>query len=118
MTVKGIDNKRYKASEYVKIKMYLLSKDGTVALIERELHIVDNLIAKTLIGVDIMKPEGIIINLQNDVMRIGSCQNLEVPIVVISKGIRINATIYSSKRMVIPLYINMAVPIRGAATDR
>ena len=98
--------------------MYLSSKDNTVALIERELYIVDDLTAKALIGVDIMKPEGIIVDLQNDVMRIGSCQNLEVPIVVTSKGTRINATIYSSKRIVIPLYTNMAVPIRSAATDR
>ena len=113
MTVKGIGSKRHEASEYVRIKMYLPSKNGSVALLERELHVVDNLTAKALIGIDIMKPKGIIVDLQNDVMKIGSCQDLEVPIVVASKGSRTNATIYSSKRMIIPPHSNVAVPIRG-----
>ena len=45
MTVKGIRSKKHEASEYVRIKIYLPGKDGTVALIERELHVVDNLAA-------------------------------------------------------------------------
>ena len=113
MTVKGIGTKRHEASEYVRIKMYLPGKNGDFALIEREFHVVDNLTAKALIGIAIMKPEGIILDLQNDMMKVGSCQNLEVPIVVASKGPRTNATIFSNKRMVIPPHSNVAVPIRG-----
>ena len=95
MTVRGIGSNKHEASEYVRIKMYLPGKNGMTALIEREFHVVDNLAAKALIGIDIMKPEGIVLDLQNDVMRIGACQDLEVPIVVASRGSRTNATIYS-----------------------
>ena len=103
MTVKGIGSKKHEASEYARIKMYLPSKNGsgTVALIEREFHVVDDLTAKALIGIDILKPEGIILDLQNDVMKIGSCRNLEVPIIVTPRGSRTNSTIYSSKRILI-----------------
>ena len=113
MTVKGIGSKRHKASEYVRIKMYLPGKKGAVALIDRELHVVDNLTAKALIGIDLMKPEGIVLDLQNDVMRVGACQDLEIPIVVTARGSCINVTIYSSKRMRIPRHSNVAVPVTG-----
>ena len=59
--------------------MYLPSKNGTVASIEREFHVVDDLTAKALIGIDIMKPEGIVLDLENDAMKTGSCQNLDIP---------------------------------------
>lgn len=113
MTVKEIGSKRHEASEYVRIKMYLPSKKGAVALIERELHVIDNLTAKALIGIDIMKPEGIVLDLQNDVMSVGACQDLEIPIVVTARGSRINVTIYSSKRMRILSHSNVAVPVTG-----
>ena len=113
MTVKGIGTKKHNASEYVKIRMYLPGKDNAVALIEREFHVVDDLTAKALIGIDIMKPEGIVIDLEKDIMKIGACQNLEVPIVVTPRGSRTNATVYSSKRMTIPPHSNVAVPVTG-----
>ncbi len=113
MMVKGIGDRRHNASEYVILKMYLPGGNGAVALIERELHIVDDLTAKALIGIDIMKPEGMMIDLQRDIMRIGACRGLEVPIVVASRGSRTTATIYSSKKLIIPPHSNMAVPVTG-----
>ena len=118
MTVRGIGNRKHSASEYVKIKMYLPGKNGAIALIERELHIVDDLTAKALIGIDIMKPEGIVLDLKHDIMRIGACQNHEVPITVTTRGSRTNATIYSKKRMNIPPHSNVAVPVTGPSKTR
>ena len=46
-TVKGI-GRGHNASEYIKIKMYLPSKNGAVALIEREFYVVDDLTAIVL----------------------------------------------------------------------
>ena len=66
--VKGIGSKKYDASKYIKIQLYLPGKDGT-ALIEREFYIINNLIAKALIGINIMNPESIVINLDKDVVR-------------------------------------------------
>ena len=95
ITVKGINSNKHEASEYIKIKMYLSGKNEMIALIEREFHVVDNLTAKALIGIDIMKSKEIVLDLQADVMRIGVCQDLEISIVVTSRGSRINVSIYS-----------------------
>ncbi len=111
--VKGIGDRRYNASEYVILKMYLPGGNGAVALIERELYIVDNLTAKALIGIDIIKLEGIMIDLQRDIIRIGAYRGLEVPIIVASRGSRTTAIIYSSKKLIIPPYLNIAVLVIG-----
>ena len=63
ITIRDIDSKRYKASKYVRIKLYLLNRNRSIALIERELYIINNLIVKALIGIDIIKSKDIIIDL-------------------------------------------------------
>ena len=111
--VKGIRNKRHEASEYIRIKIYLSGKDSLITLIKREFYIVNGLITKALIDIDIMKSKGIVIDLQNNVIKIGICQSLEVSIVVTNKESRINAIIYSSKRTMISLYCNVAILVSG-----
>ena len=49
--------------------MYLLDKNNTT-IIERELHIVDNLIVKVLIDIDIIKLKRIVVDLRNDFIKI------------------------------------------------
>ena len=113
MTVKGIGNRRHQADEYVKLKMYLPDDKQRVALIERELHLVDDLSAKALIGIDIMKPESMTIDLGLDIMKIGSCKGLTVPITVHTRGVRTNTTVFSSKTITVPAHSNLAVSITG-----
>ena len=113
MTVKGIGSRRYKASEFTKVKLYLQGKNGKIALIDRELYIIDNLSAKALIGIDIIKPEDMVIDLAKDVMTIGACDNLEVAITAKTRGEPSNTTLYSAKRMTIPPHCNVAVPVAG-----
>ena len=62
-TVRGLGTNKHDASEFARISIYLPGTKGTV-LITREVHIVDNLSANALIGIDIMKPEGMVLNLQ------------------------------------------------------
>ena len=47
-----------------------------MALINRKIYIVDDLSTKALIGIDIMKPEGIIIDIDKDLIIIGLCDSL------------------------------------------
>ena len=49
--------------------MYLLNKNNTT-IIERELYIIDNLIIKVLIDIDIIKLKRIVIDLKNDFIKI------------------------------------------------
>lgn len=93
--------------------MYLLGKNGIV-VIERELYIIDDLTAKALIDIDVMKPERIVIDLGNDLMKVGAYQDIEVPIVAVAKGAPINRTVYSSRRVTISAQSNVVVSISGS----
>ena len=112
--VKGIGDRKYDTCEYIKLKMYLLSPTGKTALIDREFHVVDNLTAKALIGIDIMKPKGIVIDLGMNIMKIGACKDLLIPIDVTSKGARVNTIIFSRKGIVLLPYTNVPVLVTGA----
>lgn len=99
--------------------MYLPGKGGK-ALIERKLHIVDDLIAKALIGIDIIKPKGIILDPARDIMTVASCKNLEVPIMSSSQRPQTRATIFSNNKKIltIPPHSNVAVPVAGPKHQR
>ena len=74
--VRGIGIKEHNACEYAIIPMYILGPNGKVALIRRKIHIVDELSAKALISIDIMKPKGIVLDTNKDLAIIGLCQSL------------------------------------------
>ena len=114
MKVKGIGNRKYDAYKYIKLKMYLQSSNSNIALIDREFYVIDNLTAKALIGIDIIKPKSIVIDLDINIMKIGACKDLLIPINITSKGARVNTTIFSRKGIVLPPYTNILVPITGA----
>ena len=112
--VKGIGDRKYNTYKYIKLKMYLLSPTGKIALIDREFYIVDNLTAKVLISIDIMKSKSIVIDLGINIMKIGACKDLLIPIDITSKGARVNTTIFSRKDIILPPYTNILVLVIGA----
>ena len=70
--MRGISIKEYNTYEYAIILIYIPSPDGKVTLIRREIYIVDKLSTKVLISIDIIKPEGIILDTTKDLITIGS----------------------------------------------
>lgn len=48
----------YNASDFTDIDLFIRGKDNVVAQIKQEIHIVDNISAKALIGIDIAATEG------------------------------------------------------------
>ena len=71
--VRGIGTKEHNTCEYAVIPIYIPSPNGKVALIRRKIYIVDELSAKALVGINIIKPEGIILDTNKDLAIIGSC---------------------------------------------
>ena len=67
--VKDIENRKYNINKYIKLKIYFLDKNDIV-IIERELYIVDNLIAKALIDINVIKLKRIVIDLKNNLIKI------------------------------------------------
>ena len=112
INVRGIGNKKYNASEYTQVQFFFYIAKG-VAIIEREVHIINDLVANVLIGIDIIMPEGIVLDFTQSIVIIGSCNSLTIPVSVISKGARTSRTVYSKSYVSIPPYTNVAVPISG-----
>lgn len=88
--------------------MYI-SKNIDIVLIKREFHVVDDLIVKIFIEIDIMKLKNIIVDLSRDIMKINICENLEIFIVVIVRDSRTNAIVYNNKRITIPSHSNVTI---------
>ena len=61
-----------------------------------------------------MKPKGIVIDLGINIMKIGACKDLLIPINITSKDARVNTTIFSRKGIVLSPFTNVPVPITGA----
>ena len=80
ISVRGLGSNKHQSSEYAVFPLLLpgkhkvTGKNVTAMTAPREVHIVDNLKAKMLIGMDIMVPENIDIILSTSTAYIGSCQ--------------------------------------------
>ena len=92
--------------------MYLLNKND-IALIEREFHVVNNLIIKALINIDIIKFERIILDIERNIIMIKSYRDIEVSITSFSYKSQIRVSIFSNnvRRIIIFSYFNVAVSI-------
>ena len=77
LRVKGLGSAMHDTDQYVLTPMLIpgIKEDGTRVLcrILREIHLVDNLKARMLIGNDIVGPEGIVLDVSKSKAFIGSC---------------------------------------------
>ena len=113
MIVRGLGTKHHDASEYATVAIYLPGAKGT-AIITRKVHIVDDLSAKALIGIDIIKPEGMVLDLRRNVIIVGLCQELKVPIATHTrKEAQVDITIFSQTRKVIAPHTDARVPVQA-----
>ena len=109
--VRELDTKEHNACEYTIILIYIPNcNDEKVALIRREIHIVDDLSAKALIEIDIIKSEAIILDTAKDMTTIES-YNIQVSMLMIAKDSRTDAVIVSKARFVISAYSFLTVSI-------
>ncbi len=57
ITIRGISDKKHDASKFTKIPIFFKSLNGTVTLIEYKFYIINDLLAKVLITINILKLE-------------------------------------------------------------
>lgn len=121
IVVRGIGPDQHPTSAYVKLSLYLPGKEGRTAVLRRKFHVVEALKANMLIGVDVIRPEGIVINGKLGIATIDSCPGMEIPISLSSCGdSRISAVVSTKKRTWIPPQTCVTVPItkRHLTDDR
>ena len=89
LSVRGIRSTKYQTDEYIITPLYFSStQDGNnkvLTYIRKEIHLVNNLRAKILIGNDIIAPEGFVINITNKKANIKS-YNIDIIVNVYSRG--------------------------------
>ena len=114
--VRGIDHRLHDSSEYTELDFYIPGKlpDGTSAIahFRREIHIVDDLRANALLGVDIIGPEEAVLDFGLRVLTLRGCDGLQAPMDIVPKGHRITRAVRSATLVTIPPHTCMTVPIK------
>ena len=112
--VRGIGTKWHDTSEYVLLDFYIpgqVEAGAAVAHFTHEVHLVDDLTAKILIGIDVIVPEAIVIDGGKQIATIGSC-GLTTKLHVTSRGNRIDKVVRALQQVIIPPHTHMAVPVK------
>ena len=89
-------------------------------MIRREIYIVDDLSIKTLININIMKFETIILNIVKNLIIIKSCNLFQISIFTIIKNSKIDIVIINKTRYIISthLYITIFIKFVNLSIDR
>ena len=115
LRVRGVGSSHHETSEYITQRIYLPATDDDgkpiLACLHRELHIVDNLRAKMLIGNDIIGPEGIVIDVANKQARIGSCK-ATAKVTAKPRGEFVRKRVYVSESTFVPPRTEMMLPTK------
>src|SRR5438045_2213511 len=118
LRVRGLSAVTHTSTAYILLPMCFpgtcrSDKKKVLAMFTQEVHLVDNLQAKMLIGVDILGPEKIDLLLSQGVAHIGSC-NIDAEITARPKGPPIHAPIHTRAHKMILAHTCIAVPVRKA----
>jgi hypothetical protein len=112
--VRGVGNAIHECGEYAVIDLWIPGfsngTEPTVAHIQRAVRPVDKLAANMLVGVDILGPEEVELNMKKRRITIESCGDFYTNVTV-TPGTRIQGVIQAKKKVVIPPKSKMEVPI-------
>ncbi|RKF62348.1 hypothetical protein OnM2_034062 [Erysiphe neolycopersici] len=102
MKVKGLGSRLYDASQFIEADFYMPTVNGLVAHFRREIHIVDNLDARILLGMDIASPEGWIIDLDSQLLTLPHNSGVQARIITIKKDKECKIPVFAASSCVIP----------------
>ena len=120
MKVRGLGSSSHAASDYVELDLYFPAH-GRTAVIQREVHVVNDLKANMLIGNDILVSEQIDVLLSQRKAVIGSCKNVQLDLNVTTLPNQTNRLLLSGDQTTIPAYGSTIIqikPLHGLPTDR
>src|SRR5437016_9060379 len=110
VTVRGIGATQHSTNEYAILDIFIRSKmegQPTMAQIQCEVHLVNNLKVNMLIGVDIMASEGMRVDFPKETLSIASCHGFTTKVLckVRSKD-RIQQIVKANRHTVIKPHIS------------
>ena len=94
--------------------MYLSGKNDIIR-VKREFHIVENLVIKAFININILKPEDMIFDIEKNVMIIDLCKDIQVFFIFVNHRSQIRITIFNNnlKKMIISSHFNIIIFVSG-----
>ena len=119
IAVRGVGAGKHHTNEFAVVNLYLSGThpDGSnaVAVITREAHVVDDLNARMLIGMDILGPEAVVLDIPQRLAIIHSCQKVSVPLTITPRSPRrIDVAVSAKDRTIVPRNTVMRVAIEKA----
>ncbi|RKF57756.1 hypothetical protein GcC1_187045 [Golovinomyces cichoracearum] len=111
MTVRGIGNHTYDASQLLEVDIFLSNGKGSAGHIKKQLLVVDCLPAKILLGVNIMSPEASYVDFESQILTLPHCSGIQVLILVKSAFPEEPVPIFSKQRIIIPPHSNALISI-------
>ena len=115
MPVRGVGNKIVRTDEYVQIEMFVPGTiDGKPATgsFVMEAHIVDDLKANMLIGIDNLEPQGITIDFKTATANVGACDNLTMPINIHARAeAHVKRVVKAKSTVTVPARSTIQVPV-------
>lgn len=107
ITLRGIGTNRHSTNEWTTVSFYMkgLTPEGKPVMIKytRDIHVVDNLKANLLIGMDILGPEGAVIDLPEEKIVFTKCGNVAVPVQATARdNVRIRRVVRTERKQIIP----------------
>ena len=116
ISVRGLGTTSHNTNEYTLLSFYIPGMDGRTALVRREVHIVEELRAKVLMGIDIMGSEGITVDMSKKMAIIHSCDGISVPLSVTTRSNqRLHRPVLSKEVTTIPPRTVTMIPIKRHA---
>ena len=114
--VRGIGSVLHKSKDFAIIDLLFTGAKPTgasaIASIQCELHIVENLKANALLGIDTLGPQQAHIDLLHSTLKFPKCGNVVTPINVRPRGNkRTEVVVRTAKQVLIPLKAYLSIPI-------
>lgn len=107
ITLRGIGPNRHSTIEWTTVSFFMKGEtpQGKTVMIKftRDIHVVDNLKANLLIGMDILGPEGVIVDLPKSKVIFTKCGEVAVPVQATARdNVRIRRVVRAERRQIIP----------------
>lgn len=114
-SVRGIGTQLHDTSSYAVLDFYVpgtAENNQVLAHFKGEVHLVDDLRANVLIGMDIVGPEKMKLNFENNTLTIPTCKGFQAPIQVERRSEMVNRAVRAVAKTTIPPGMTMPVPVR------
>ena len=115
--VRGVGKRIHHTDQFVVVEIYihgtLPSGATATAKVQREIHVVEDLKVNVLVGIDILAPERMLVDLDARTVTIRTCGGLVAPITVVTRHNPITRRVVRARaRTVVPPFSYLQIPVK------